>query len=237
VKGCLLSVCLLLSALVSAQSVPSIAKLGIGLAPEQKLPLGETISLEIPSYKASSLLAKLEAWQGIQVSLIDPERLLVKMQERPRFTGQPNENYLTESFVIDFDEDSMQEFLSGFAAVESQVLNLSALEQYVAAYISNPTYEVGFNIASVIATERRGDCTEHAVLLTALARSMNLHARVIVGSLIVGEIDKVQAFGHAWVEVWYENQWHILDAAMYGSKALRHFYLPASPLLLSLIHI
>jgi hypothetical protein len=57
----------------------------------------------------------------------------------------------------------------------------------------------------VLAT-RRGDCTEHALLATALLRAAGIPARVAVG-LAHSE----GAFGyHAWVEYWHDG-WRTMD--------------------------
>ena len=57
--------------------------------------------------------------------------------------------------------------------------------------------------------EKRGDCGEHAVLLTALLRSVGIPARE-VGGLIYSET--LNGFGfHAWVQAHHDGQWHDLD--------------------------
>lgn len=54
--------------------------------------------------------------------------------------------------------------------------------------------------ALAIARARAGDCTEHALLMTALCRSVGLPSRQVSGVTYVPEI---KGFGyHAWVEVW-----------------------------------
>lgn len=244
------------NAYVHAQAVPSMAKLKLQLAPDQSLPLGKQISFEVSSPNALKLMKSLEAWQGIKVEALSSERLLIEMPEQPIYSGTVSPTYLADTFVIDFSESSIKDFVSGFSGhidaqkdrqqaqrqpspysettytetTDTETPDLATMVRYVDTFIDKPTYVNGFNIASVVATQRSGDCTEYAVLLAALARSLKIPARVIIGSLIVAEQDNVQAFGHAWVEVWDNNKWHILDAAMYQSQALRHFYLPAAPL-------
>ncbi|NLN92839.1 MAG: transglutaminase domain-containing protein [Candidatus Hydrogenedens sp.] len=56
--------------------------------------------------------------------------------------------------------------------------------------------------------QRRGDCNEHAVLYTALARALDIPARIAIG---LAWSDDLKAFGyHAWPEV-YAGQWMALD--------------------------
>lgn len=55
---------------------------------------------------------------------------------------------------------------------------------------------------------RTGDCNEHAVLFAALARAVNIPARIVIG---IAWSDKMQAFGyHAWAEV-HIGRWVAMD--------------------------
>lgn len=54
----------------------------------------------------------------------------------------------------------------------------------------------------------RGDCNEHATLVTALLRSLKVPARLAVGIAYLPE--RQRFFYHAWVEVW-SGQWVAID--------------------------
>jgi len=56
-----------------------------------------------------------------------------------------------------------------------------ALERGVHAWITDSNYKVGFASAAEVLESRQGDCTEHAVLLAALARAKKIPARVAMG--------------------------------------------------------
>ncbi|MGH8030032.1 MAG: transglutaminase-like domain-containing protein [Arenimonas sp.] len=64
----------------------------------------------------------------------------------------------------------------------------------------------------------RGDCTEYAVLLAALARAQGLPTRVVVGmvyaSRFTGRKDSFSP--HAWVQVYENDRWVSYDAAFDG---------------------
>jgi transglutaminase-like putative cysteine protease len=64
--------------------------------------------------------------------------------------------------------------------------------------------------AREVAKSRRGDCNEHAVLLTALARSVGIPARVVAGA-IYGTPDVDGFYYHAWSELWL-GEWVSADA-------------------------
>jgi len=104
------------------------------------------------------------------------------------------------------------------------------LARYVSSYVETPTYIHGFNVASVAAIQRSGDCTEYAVLTTALARSLGMPSKVMFGTVLIEEDDQVLAFGHAWTELWRDGRWLILDAALYGYEGKKLFYIPSDEL-------
>ncbi|WP_371194470.1 transglutaminase family protein [Glaciecola sp. SC05] len=207
-----------------------MAMLEIQLAPEQSLPLGSRISFELITTNADGLAKSLQDWPDIKVSKLDDATLLIEMIEQALYAGNVSAKHSKDSFVIDISEPSIKAFVANFSGSRTQSIDLNALVAYVSQHIDKPSYVNGFDIASVVATSRSGDCTEYAVLLTALARSLGLPARVIIGTILVEEKAQVLAVGHAWVEVWQEDKWHILDAAMYQSGANKHFYLPAAAL-------
>lgn len=59
--------------------------------------------------------------------------------------------------------------------------------------------------------KKKGDCTEHALLFTALARAAGVPTREAGGLMYVG--DEIRAFGgHAWNEVVLDGEWVAVDA-------------------------
>jgi len=85
-----------------------------------------------------------------------------------------------------------------------------ALESFVHQYITNRSYSTAFSTAVEVAQSREGACTQHAVLLAALARARGIPARVAVG-LVYVEGNAGFAF-HMWDEVWITDRWIPLDA-------------------------
>lgn len=64
--------------------------------------------------------------------------------------------------------------------------------------------------ASQILAGGRGDCTEYARLLTAMARSLAIPAREVSGMAYAGDSDPGFAF-HAWVELYIDGRWLAVD--------------------------
>jgi transglutaminase-like putative cysteine protease len=61
--------------------------------------------------------------------------------------------------------------------------------------------------AREVLAARRGDCNEHAVLLTALARATGIPARVVAGAMYLED----GFYYHAWTELWL-GRWVSADA-------------------------
>ena len=82
-----------------------------------------------------------------------------------------------------------------------------AIERFVHGYIKEATYSVVYASALEVLKSRKGDCSEFAVLLAALARAEGLPSRLVFGLLGQGRV----FVGHMWTEV-YADGWVPLDA-------------------------
>jgi len=126
--------------------------------------------------------------------------------------AQPVVQAMREStFVIDHEEPSVRALLE---TVPSGERTPPGLEAFVARTLAESTGR-RFDIASRVATLKKGDCTEHAVLLTALLRASGHSARVVLGVVVLLGPGMAEAAGHAWVEVEEAGTWRRLDAALY----------------------
>ncbi|MEN7342449.1 MAG: transglutaminase domain-containing protein [Pseudomonadota bacterium] len=179
--------------------------------------------IDNPEAVAATLTAK-----GMAVVASDTDSLTVSLKNaRQTFSGQPDD-WLSDTFVIDYSEPSVVDMLASDAwQNDAQPLPIEAMEDGVFDWISDKTYARNFDFASTVARTRSGDCTEHAVLLAAAARASGKPARVVLGLMLVdGESPFV--YGHAWTEVWADGEWQLLDAtkpeAYADAEAL--YYIP-----------
>jgi transglutaminase-like putative cysteine protease len=84
----------------------------------------------------------------------------------------------------------------------------SRLQHFVFTYLHSE-YVPAFSNALEAFNSRRGDCTEHSVLFVALARAVQIPARVAVG---VAYWPPGRGFGwHAWAEIWVDGRWVVVD--------------------------
>lgn len=81
------------------------------------------------------------------------------------------------------------------------------LTHYVYERIERKTTGVAFASARQTFDARSGDCTEHALLLTALCRATGVPARLVAGLIA---IDDAMGY-HLWTEIWDGAQWIGID--------------------------
>ena len=86
---------------------------------------------------------------------------------------------------------------------------VTALVNFVSEFVEDGVVLTQSSVESIL-NNPVGDCTEHALLFVALARSSGIPAREVNGLLYLG--DKKQQFqAHVWAEVFIDNQWMAVD--------------------------
>ena len=105
--------------------------------------------------------------------------------------------------IIDLAEKSTKELTGSWEIA-------GALERAVHDWITKSNYKVGFGSAAEVLESRQGDCTEHAVLLAALARAKKIPARVVMGLVY----NSGAFYYHMWTEVYIDGVWYSLDGTL-----------------------
>ncbi len=174
-------------------------------------------TLKVPdAERAASALADID---GLEVIGVDGNLITVSFGEGVTRNGAPTPDHRMATFVIDFDESPLADLVVDLQARYGGRPSPPELTEFVFRHIANKSYLRSFDLASRVAVSREGDCTEHAVLLTALARATGHPARVVLGVLLAQEEDKAYAYGHAWTEIHDGRNWQIADATLPQSDA------------------
>lgn len=102
---------------------------------------------------------------------------------------------------------------AGSANIDTRMRNLVA---EVNEHMRGATDYVGYATALEAEGSRNGDCTEHALLLAAVARASGLSARVVSGLAYSGRFTRRHdVFSpHAWVQVWDGRRWTSYDSGL-----------------------
>lgn len=138
------------------------------------------------------------------------------------------------SYTLPYDGEAKRELLAAtpWLEVESDIIREMAvsaaggsvdaysaarsIESFVHERVEDKRLDIGFATAAETARQMAGDCTEHAVLVAALARAAGIPSRVVVGLCYGGPLpgDSHRKFYyHMWAEVWV-GEWLPLDAAL-----------------------
>ena len=127
----------------------------------------------------------------------------------------PGDADRSENSLIQSQDPLIQKMASQVAVSEEDPWRIAtALELHVRRSMKRADFSTAFASAAEVAKTLRGDCSEHAVLLTALCRARDIPARVATGLVYVA-LGKRPGFGfHMWTEVWIRDRWMPLDATI-----------------------
>jgi hypothetical protein len=144
---------------------------------------------------------------------------------RPGDDGDaPTEADLAATRSLNFDDPAVGALARRAAGEQppaSRDALMQRLEAFVRRHIETKSMRVGYASASETAASREGDCTEHAVLLAALGRSLGVPTRVVNGLVYSPEFGgRRNVFvPHAWVQAHDGRRWRSYDAAQPGFGA------------------
>lgn len=136
-------------------------------------------------------------------------------ESKPQGASQfpPGDADKRPSNLIQSDNALVVEMAHEAAGSETDPLKIAlALERYVRKNVRVKNFTQALATAADVAQTREGDCTEHAVLLAALARANDIPARVAIGLVYV---DHLQGFGyHMWDELYVNDTWIPFDGTL-----------------------
>jgi len=211
---------------------PYLATLSIERAGSDDTPLGDSVRFDLHVNDPQATAASFAKIEGLTILEVAQDTVTIVAIEAPTAAAATDEYLRSSTFVIDYDEQSMLDLLNEFQADYGTSVASEDMVNFVFEHIGDKTYARSFDFASRVAASGAGDCTEHAVLLAALARANGLYARVIFGTLILDRDSGLAAYGHAWTEIHDGTRWQIRDATLPAdnSSTPRMRYLPVSVL-------
>lgn len=137
-------------------------------------------------------------------------------------TPEANSRHLASTFLIDYTEPSIQGLRKHIEIRYGPHPAPAELEQFVYEHIKDKNLARGFDVASIVARSRAGDCSEHAVLLTALLRMYGYPARTVLG-IFVSLQEPVMGYGHAWTEYRSKAGWIGVDGTRIDDSVGAHY--------------
>ncbi|MGH8029077.1 MAG: transglutaminase-like domain-containing protein [Arenimonas sp.] len=134
-------------------------------------------------------------------------------------TAQSLAPYLRANAWVRSDDAAVRRIAAKAGSAERSIpARMASLESKVRQHMHRDADYVGYADAAEALRTGKGDCTEFAVLLAALARAQGIPARVVVGmaysARFTGNRDSFNP--HAWVQVYDGQRWRSYDAALEG---------------------
>ena len=95
-----------------------------------------------------------------------------------------------------------------------------SLEKYVSSTLAFRPFSTNLLPADVVAKHKKGDCTEHAILLATLMKVRGIPARIVSGLILTA--GRPGFSGHVWVEAKIQENWYPFDSmSAISSKQVR----------------
>jgi transglutaminase-like putative cysteine protease len=182
-------------------------------------PVRAEVSVERPDLLLAALYGEMASEKAVSAG----GSVRIDLPAPSVLQDSPSAQHRTSSFVIDYGEPSIQALLTALRETHGTQPSVAALVDFTSSTIADKSTEHGWDIASQVARNRAGDCTEHAVLLTALARASSYPARVVQGAAIIEEPGSALVFGHAWAEIYVDGAWRLADATKITDAAKIHY--------------
>lgn len=182
------------------------------LAGDTAFSRGSTVVADLYVQRPAYVAEQIERISRLTVAKYTDRYVRVIAEPYDTLIGGPTSEHRSETFVIDYGEAPVAALLHDLFEQYGPEPSITELTDYTYDTIGNKSYRRNFDIASQVAVSKEGDCTEHAVLLTALARAAGRPARVVFGVLLFRQGDSFFSFGHAWTEIHDGEEWHIADA-------------------------
>jgi transglutaminase-like putative cysteine protease len=128
------------------------------------------------------------------------------------------EEFLEPSTTINSDDELVKKLAQKAvrSAGDDPMARCDALRGSVSRHVSRKDLDTAFAGAAETALTRKGDCSEHAVLLCAMMRAAEIPSRVAMGLVYADQFAGENAiFGwHMWTQAWIDGAWVDFDATL-----------------------
>lgn len=200
---------------------------------ELSLPASATSAvMRVSTADGSPLMLPTEGAQSVKQTPDGSLELVVQLDGRQPLEGDVPEACTSSSAMIAADDEVVLELVrkatADLPADASAAQRAEAARAFVNGWIHRKGLATAFASASETARTRKGDCSEHAVLLSAMLRSMKIPSRVASGLVWV---DGAEAFGwHMWTQGVIDGAWIDFDATLPSRYSVGHILVATSNL-------
>lgn len=173
------------------------------------MPSGEPLQLPEATFQKVEVVSASQLVVTLQRPVLPADSASISATTPVRVSPE----YLSRSRWMTLDDSQVQHLAhaaAGGTTVPTECCRRMA--RYLRTQLQRSPFSTTLQSAAETARARRGDCTEHAVLLAAMLRVYQIPSRVVAGFLYS---ERVGGFtSHMWTEAWIEGQWLPFDSTM-----------------------
>ncbi len=169
-------------------------------------------TFEIVEDKAGNRVMKLvlERMPPYATRVINLEAQLMMANSPQPISAETIGAYLGDGPLFDLDNDEIIKTADSLKA-SSRHESARSIYDWVKNYLNYGGYIASDRGAAYAMRTQRGDCTEYAYLLAALARLNDIPARIMAG-FVYGNNAILRPYDyHNWVEFYVDDRWQIVD--------------------------
>lgn len=181
---------------------------------QQVVPLDpHTAEINVHRYIRPAPQSPSDAAAGLVPAGAAPAIAAPSQADMVKSSRPPTDDDRRPNNLIQSDDPQIVAMAATVSPGETDTWKLAVqLEKFVKGAIKLKDRSQAFSTAAEVAELREGDCTEHSVLLAALARARGIPARVTIGLVYQGS---TQSFAyHMWNELWIDDRWVPMDATL-----------------------
>ncbi len=185
----------------------------ISLTATQKLVAIKTNeSFDVVEDRAGNRVMKLviDQMPPYATRVINFEAQLMMAKSPQPISSATIDAYLGDGPLFDLTNDEIIKTANSLQA-SSQWESARSIYEWVKNYLNYGGYIASDRGAAYAMRTQRGDCTEYAYLLAALARLNNIPARIMAGFVYENNAILRPYDYHNWVELYVDDRWQIVD--------------------------
>ncbi len=197
---------------------PRIFLMGIDVEAEPGLSLAGPVRAVLELHPSAAAKAARDLREWFPRAAVERGEVALRLDDAAA-SSPPTTSQRGATFFVDVDEPPVAALRDEITRDAGPAPDARALEAFVDRWIEKKSWGRGLDPASIVARRREGDCTEHAVLLAAVARLFGKPSRVVLGIAVLEHEGRLLALGHAWSEIHEDGRWRLADAALHRESS------------------
>ena len=226
-------------ALASVNEVPELM-ISMFVEPNMRIPEDEDLDrlvMKVKSKDGSKVELPNSGHQFVTTNDDGTATVIVDLNKAvPATSGElDSPSFMAATAICDASDEAViaiaRETLAALPENASDLDKAKALRAKVFDFIDNKGLSTAFASASQTARDKKGDCSEHGVLLCGVLRAAGIPSRGVMGLVYVPLLKENGVFGwHMWSQALIDGHWIDLDATLETVHSVGHVTTLTTPL-------